>query len=66
MESEELQKIKVSVQNGLGKPSIEALLGRKFTPEEFAVYKKAKAIYDMNLRKRRSERKYEHLTDNER
>ena len=56
------QQIKASVANGLARPSIEALLGRPFTQEELQLYRKAKAVYELQLRKRRSERKYEHLS----
>ena len=56
------QQIKASVANGLRRPAIEALLGRPLTTEETQLYFKLKAVYDLQLRKRRSERKYEHLS----
>lgn len=55
------QQIRASVMNGLSKPAIEALIGRSFTPAELQVYRKAKAIYDLQERKRRRDKKYEHL-----
>ena len=44
------------------RPAIEALLGRSLTQQEIQIYRRAKAVYDLQLRKRRSERKYEHLS----
>ena len=60
--SDAIQQIKASVANGLTKPAIEALLGRDLTADEIQAYRKAKAVYDLQLRKRRTERKYEHLS----
>lgn len=57
-----LQKIQATIANGLTKNAIEALLGISFTDEQLKFYRKAKAIYDLKLRKRRQERKYEHLS----
>lgn len=58
-------QIRASVANGLTRPAIEALLGRELTGGEVQVYRKAKAVYDLQLRKRRSERKYQHLSGTE-
>ena len=59
------KQIEDCIANGLTRKSIEALLGITFTKEQIIFYKKAKAIYDLKLRKRRSERKYEHLSGTE-
>lgn len=56
------EQIKQAVASGLKKNAIEALLGIKFNAEQLELYRKAKAIYDLKLRKRRQERKYEHLS----
>ncbi len=55
-------KIHAAVFNGLTKNAIEALLGVSFDDEQLAFYRKVKAIYDLKLRQRRKERKYEHLS----
>jgi len=55
-------QIKSAVASGLSRNGIEALLGIRFNEEQLELYRKAKAIYDLKLRKRRQERKYEHLS----
>ena len=55
-------QIKTAVANGLTRNAIEALLGIKFNNEQLDMYRKCKAIYDLKLRQRRKERKYEHLS----
>lgn len=55
-------QIKSAVASGLTRNAIEALLGIRFNEEQLELYRKAKAIYDLKLRKRRQERKYEHLS----
>lgn len=62
MDIETVNQIKAAVANGLARPAIEALFGRPFTEDEKREYRKAKAIYDINERKRIQERKYEHLS----
>ena len=59
------QSIKASVANGLTKASIEALLGRTLNDEESQLYVKLRAIYQLQLQKKRKERRYEHLSGNE-
>lgn len=60
--SDKIEKtIAASVANGLTRPAIEAIIGRKFTDDELQLYRKTKAAYDIQLRKKRTERKYEHL-----
>ena len=59
-------QIRASVSNGLSRPAIEALLGRRLTDDELALYRKAKAVHDLQVRKRRQERKYEHLNGTQR
>lgn len=56
------EKILSSINSGLRKPAIEALLGRSLTDDEVKFYKKSKAIYDLELRERRKTRKYQHLS----
>jgi len=55
-------QIKAAVNNGLSRPAIEALIGRTLTKDEQQLYTRQKAIFDLQLRKRRKERKYEHLS----
>jgi len=62
MDTETVNQIKAAVANGLTRPAIEALFGRPFNDEEVREYRRAKAIYDINERKRRQERQYEHLS----
>ena len=57
-----IDRIRASAHNGLTRPKIEALLGRKLTAEEKTAYDKARGIYELELRKRRETRKYEHLS----
>lgn len=59
------QSIKASVANGLTKTSIEALIGRTLNAEESQLYVKLRAIYQLQLQKKRKERRYEHLSGNE-
>lgn len=48
--------------NGLTKPAVEALLGIKFNDAQLELYRKTKALYDLQLKQRRKTRKYEHLS----
>lgn len=59
------EQIQASANNGLTKPAIEALLGRPLTQQEKVLYKKYRTIYELKLRKKRSERRYEHLSNAE-
>lgn len=60
------QQIKTSVGNGLAKSSIEALLGRAFDNEENELYKKCRAIFLLQEKKRRQEKVYQRATTFER
>lgn len=60
------QQIKASVANGLSKPSIEALLGRSLTDDEIQIYRKYKAIYDLQERKRKNDKRHTPMSSQER
>ena len=62
MESESIRQIRAAASGGLKKLAIEALLGREMTDEELREYRKAAAIYDYNMNKKRMERKFERLS----
>lgn len=42
--------------------AIEALIGREFTKSELSEYRKARAIYELQERKRRREKEHERLS----
>lgn len=48
-----LEQIKTAVSNGLRRPAIEALLGRTLKKSEVTEYQRARAVFDLQLRKRR-------------
>lgn len=41
------KQIVASVNAGLMRPAIEALLGITFTPDQYKLYKKTRAVYDL-------------------
>lgn len=56
------EQITTQVMNGLARPSIEAMLGRPLDDEETQLYKKTRAYYNLQLREKRVNRKYQHLS----
>ena len=64
--SGDIEQIKASVANGLSRKSIEALLGRRLTPDEIVEYTRARAVYNLKLSKKRRDHRYERLSESDR
>ena len=60
------QQIQAAAISGLSRLEFEALIGRKLNNSEIEVFSKAKALYKLKEKKRKSEKKFEYLNVNER
>ena len=60
------QQIQAAAISGLSRLEFEALIGRKLNDSAIEVFSKAKALYKLKEKKRKSEKKFEYLNVNER